>query len=148
MTAKYSNTFEIIFQKKFWPHIDGTGGFFVAKIRKTASLNSEKALENTDEMTEKEWKKSEIKSQSNHNKELKLFRGNISPWKTETDVELYEHAGKILAVRNTDTGERIRDRVFLMRYGEQIGIVDHGKFISGNRAWRHLDTSETERYIL
>ncbi len=148
MSAKYSNAFEIIFQKKFWPHIDGTGGFFVAKIRKTASLNSEKTLENTAEMTEKEWKKSEIKSQINYNKELKLFRGNISPWKTESDVELYEHAGKILAVRNTDTGERIRDRVFLMRYGELIGIVDHGKFISGNRAWRHLDTSETERYIL
>lgn len=35
-----------------------------------------------------------------------------------------------------------------MRYGEQIGVVDHGKFSPGNRAWRYLDTSETERYTL
>lgn len=38
MTEKYGDAFEIIFQKKFWPHIDGTGGFFVAKIRKLRSL--------------------------------------------------------------------------------------------------------------
>jgi 16S rRNA C967 or C1407 C5-methylase (RsmB/RsmF family) len=38
MYEKYGNSFEIIFQKKFWPHIDGTGGFFVAKIRKLGSL--------------------------------------------------------------------------------------------------------------
>ena len=33
-----------------------------------------------------------------------------------------------------------------MRYGEQIGTIDHGRFLSGNRAWRYLDMSETERY--
>ena len=38
------------------------------------------------------------------------------------------------------------DDVFLMRYGEQIGVVDHGRFSTGNRAWRYLDTSETEQY--
>lgn len=38
MRVKYGDAFEIIFQKKFWPHIDGTGGFFVAKIRKLQSL--------------------------------------------------------------------------------------------------------------
>lgn len=35
-----------------------------------------------------------------------------------------------------------------MRYGEQIGIIDHGRFSTGNRAWRYLDTSETEQYII
>lgn len=38
MYEKYGDAFEIIFEKKFWPHIDGTGGFFVAKIRKNISL--------------------------------------------------------------------------------------------------------------
>ncbi len=28
--------FEITFQKRFWPHVEEAGGFFVAKIRKTA----------------------------------------------------------------------------------------------------------------
>ena len=38
MQDKYGESFEILFQKKFWPHIDKTGGFFVAKIRKIQSL--------------------------------------------------------------------------------------------------------------
>ncbi len=33
-----------------------------------------------------------------------------------------------------------------MRYGEQIGTIDHGRFSVGNRAWRYLDTSKTEQY--
>lgn len=36
---KYPDTFEVIFEKHFWPHIDHTGGFFVAKIRKYASID-------------------------------------------------------------------------------------------------------------
>ncbi|NRH21087.1 RsmB/NOP family class I SAM-dependent RNA methyltransferase [Candidatus Gracilibacteria bacterium] len=148
MREKYGNAFEIIFQKKFWPHIDKTGGFFVAKIRKISSLNAPLINENIEEKTEKEWRKSEIKNQNKNNKELKLFRGNISPWNTQDGITLYEHEGKILAIRNSDTGDRIRDTVFLMRYGEQIGTIEHGKFISGNRAWRYLDTSKTELYII
>jgi hypothetical protein len=35
-----------------------------------------------------------------------------------------------------------------MRYGEQIGVVDHGKFIVGHRAWRYLDISTTQRFSL
>ncbi len=83
-----------------------------------------------------------------HNKELRLFRGNISPWSSQTGVTLYEHEGKVLAVRNDETGEQIRDRVFLMRYGEQIGVVDHGRFIVSNRAWRYLDMTSTLRYTI
>ncbi|MFZ2255961.1 MAG: hypothetical protein WAW59_01935 [Patescibacteria group bacterium] len=41
MYEKYGNSFEILFQKKFWPHIDGTGGFFITKIRKTQSLEQQ-----------------------------------------------------------------------------------------------------------
>ena len=33
-----------------------------------------------------------------------------------------------------------------MRYGEQIGFIDHGKFILNNRAWKYLDTSNIEIY--
>lgn len=41
MKNKYGENFEITFQKHFWPHIDGTGGFFVAKIVKKISFKSE-----------------------------------------------------------------------------------------------------------
>ncbi len=100
MQSKYGESFEIIFQKKFWPHIDRTGGFFVAKIKKIKSLN--KKSEDTEEISEKEWKKSKIKKQSNSNKELRIYRGNISPWNIQKDISLYEHTNKILAIRNAD----------------------------------------------
>lgn len=129
MYEKYENSFEILFQKKFWPHIDGTWGFFVAKIRKLSSL------------PHIEWSK-EIISQSN--KELKVFRGNTAPWNIQESIRLYEHEGKILAVKNGDAIEWTEDNIYLMRFGEQIGHIDHGKFISNNRAWKYLDTQETE----
>lgn len=102
MREKYGNAFEVIFEKKFWPHIDGTGGFYVAKIRKLASLDSQKNAVNIEEMTEKEWKKSQVQSQVHNNTELRVFRGNISPWKISSDIVLYEHAGKILAIQNSE----------------------------------------------
>ncbi len=143
MQIKYEGTFEIIFQKKFWPHIDKTGGFFVSKIRKLSSLEKKNKKE-----TWSEWGKVETKNPSNYNKELRLYRGNISPWKIQDNVVLYEHSNKILAVKNTDIWDKIRDQVFLMRYGEQIGVVDHGKFTVGHRAWRYLDISTTPRFSL
>ena len=152
MYEKYGNAFEIVFQKKFWPHIDGTGGFFVAKIRKLKSLSDSSswgsAAQDPSEIGEKAWKKSEPKFQITNNKELRLFRGNVSPWSAQSGVTLYEHENKILAVRNNETGEQIRDSVFLMRYGEQIGVVDHGRFVVSNRAWRYLDESNTPRYTI
>ncbi len=148
MSGKYGNAFEIIFQKKFWPHIDGTGGFFVAKIKKLQSLWNMKEHTENNEIGEKWWKKSEQKSQTHHNKELKLFRGNIAPWQSQETVSLYEHEGKILAVRNDETGVRIKDSVFLMRYGEQVGVVDHGRFMASNRAWRYLNMTDTATYVI
>ena len=79
---------------------------------------------------------------------MKLWRGNISPWQTQAGVTLYEHEGKILAVQNDETGTQIRDKVFLMRYGEQIGVVDHGRFMVSNRAWRYLDMNTTHHYAI
>jgi hypothetical protein len=97
---------------------------------------------------EKSWKKSEAKVQISNNKELRPFRGNISPWKVQDHIALYEHENKILAVVGDDIGSQIRDHIFLMRYGEQIGVVDHGKFVVSHRAWKYLDIGTTPIYIL
>jgi len=140
MKNKYPGAFEIIFEKKFWPHIDKTGGFFVAKIRKIASIKKERE--------ESEWKTPETKKHQNSNNELRPYRGNISPWALQDDIVLYEHEWKVLAIKNNDIGQTIRDQVFLMRYGEQIGIVDHGRFIASNRAWKYLNISDTPIYTI
>lgn len=35
-----------MYQKHFWPHIDHTGGFFVAKIRKLEHIDIEESTRN------------------------------------------------------------------------------------------------------
>lgn len=150
MYEKYGISFEVIFQKRFWPHIEWTGGFFVAKIKKLQSLSALSSWSTTaqdpSEKSGNEWKQTPSKFQITNNKELRIFRGNISPWKIQSGISLYEHESKILAVKNDDIGIQIRDQVFLMRYGEQIGVLKHGKFVANNRAWRYIDTYYTPVY--
>ncbi len=59
-TSAFPGTFEVVFQKKFWPHLEGAGGFFVAKIKKTASAPDNGKVfratgnENVSKMSERE----------------------------------------------------------------------------------------------
>lgn len=46
LREKFNNNIEIFYEKRFWPHIDNTGGFFIAKIRKIGSIASESEKKN------------------------------------------------------------------------------------------------------
>jgi 16S rRNA C967 or C1407 C5-methylase (RsmB/RsmF family) len=127
MYEKYGDSFEILFQKKFWPHIDGTGGFFITKIRKTKSLEKE----------DKGWLR------GGKNDKLKVFRGDTYPWKTQDGVRLYEHDKKILAVKNPPSG---LDDIYLMRFWEQIGGIENWRFEPSIWSSRYLDTTGVEGY--
>ncbi len=127
MYEKYGDVFEILFQKKFWPHIDGTGGFFITKIRKTRSL------EKDEKNTLRWWK----------NDKLKIFRWDTYPWRVSGWVRLYEHDKKILAVKNPPSDI---DNIYFMRFGEQVGTIDNGRFEPSIWSSRYLDTSWVERY--
>ena len=129
MYEKYGDVFEILFQKKFWPHIDGTGGFFITKIRKTRSL------EKDEKNTLRWWK----------NDKLKAFRWDTYPWRVSGWVRLYEHDKKILAVKNPPSDI---DNIYFMRFGEQVGTIDNGRFEPSIWSSRYLDTSWVERYLM
>lgn len=36
--SRYPESFEVLFEKRFWPHEEASGGFFVCKIRKNSPL--------------------------------------------------------------------------------------------------------------
>lgn len=40
---RYPDSFEILFEKRFWPHEELSGGFFVCKIRKNKEIQNKKA---------------------------------------------------------------------------------------------------------
>jgi 16S rRNA C967 or C1407 C5-methylase (RsmB/RsmF family)/NOL1/NOP2/fmu family ribosome biogenesis protein len=129
MYEKYGHAFEILFQKKFWPHIDGTGGFFITKIRKTRSLPTE----------------GDGEKRGGTNEKLKVYRGNISPWKLKEWYKLYEHDKKILAVKST--WHALED-IYFMRYGEQIGTIENGRFEANTLSYRFLDVEWVPHHIL
>ncbi len=109
--SKYPETFEILFQKKFWPHIDKTGGFFITKIRKKKSIDSKKEREET-----------------NTNLEIKKVRCHISDWKEKDWITLYEHENKILAVKWSEIVSELQKKVFFMRFWEKVWYIREWKF--------------------
>ncbi len=124
---EYSWSLEILYQKKFWPHKDKTGGFFITKIKKVKTL--EKTREKSPRLFE-------------NNKKIHLFRGTLTPWKIKSDITLYEHEGKILAVKNAEIAKDLQEKVFFMKYGEFIGSIEHGTFSPHVWAYKNLELWE------
>lgn len=127
MRERYGQSFKVTYEKKFWPHIDGTGGFFVAKIRKIAALEGENR-------GERRW---------TWNEKLIKYRWSLSTWDIQEDIKLYEHDKKILAVKNPPSG---LDDIYLMRFWEQIGSIENWRFEPSMWSSRYLDTTGVERY--
>lgn len=131
MRSKYPQVFEVVFEKKFWPHIDGTGWFFVAKIRKIASISTEK----------NQW------IFHNSNEWLHKYTGNIWSWKSMKNHTLYEYDKKILSVKNAQIAESLRQKIYPMRWGEILGDTIIWDFRPYHQAFRLLENT-VPRYEL
>ena len=132
IAEKYGEKIEIIYEKKFWPHIDKTGGFFMAKILKKESFEHE---ENTPKI-------------QNYNDEIKKFSRKLGEWKMRENRELFTHRDKILSVKNAEIIAPFLEKMYFMRLGETIGFNENGQFTPNARAYRDLDISEIPKIIL
>ena len=128
---KYPDSFEVIFQKHFWPHIDHTWGFFVAKIRKISSV-------------ERQEKDRTISI----NEAIKTYKWHLQGNEISSHIALYEHSGKILAVKSHRELENLRKKYYFMRFGEKIASVEDGVVLFDSFAHRYIDTDSIERYEL
>ncbi len=132
ISEKYADAIEIIFEKKFWPHIDQTGGFFMAKIIKKKSLENEKNSEKI----------------QNYNDEIKTFHRSLGDWKTRENISLFTHRDKILAVKNAELIKPFLDKIYFMRLGETIGFFENNHFSPNARAYRDLHTENIAKIAL
>lgn len=162
MMKKYGESIEITFQKKFWPHIDKTGGFFVTKIKKLCPISYHSkdvhplaknwkypwVEESVLLDSWKSYKKNQFGVHKSSNTELKRFHGKLGNWETKEWITLYEHEGKVLAVRSASIGEKIREDIFAMRWWEVIGYMEHGKFLPNAWAFRFLETNHLENHVI
>ncbi len=126
---KYPNSFEITYQKHFWPHIDHTGWFFVAKLRKIASIYVEE------------------KPRAIHiNEEIKTYKWHLHSASIRDGIVLYEHSGKILALKKQKELENLRKQFYFMRFWEKIASIEGWSITLDPFAHRYITLHSTERY--
>lgn len=130
---RYPWCLKIVYQKRFWPHIDGTGGFFVTKLEKTAPM----------------MKKGGKQGRKDHiNEEIKLLSDKQVKNVMRDGYIAYEHEGKILALSDHKDLEYIRKQYYFMRFGETIGKKDRDGIHYDLFAHRVLDLSSLPHYTL
>lgn len=63
-------------------------------------------------------------------------------------IILYEHTGKILAVKKHKELENLKKQYYFMRFGEKIGQNDNGTILFDAFAHRYIETDSILRYQL
>lgn len=118
---KYGDAVSVEYEKKFWPHIDKTGGFFMAKIIKHKAIGSPSdTIKNT-------------------NTDIVPYKKRIPGWQlTSPDITLFVHQNKLLACKNAHLAGPLLSGAYLMRFGEHIGYIDKHSFTPTARTWRYL----------
>ncbi|MDQ1343831.1 MAG: rRNA (cytosine1407-C5)-methyltransferase, partial [Patescibacteria group bacterium] len=146
-------TFEVAFQKRFWPHAEGAGGFFVAKIRKIRA----------DGGSGKEFRISpnaELACMSE--RDVLRVRESLSElgtadFGTETH-DFYRYRNDVLAVRKVSGIRELAGTCYFLKFGERIGRFDEGRFepnwiLGKNRGLSRVpklvlqDEAELHRYL-
>lgn len=128
---------EILFQKKWWPHIDGTGGFFVTKIRKIAPILL---------------KKSSLPSKGNIEIQKMKHTENL-PHRDRSGrtVRYYTFRDKILSTIDHPSIDTLRQDYFFMRLGEEVGRMNPEIELlsfAGRNLDLHLEVVEIEDELL
>ena len=138
MMRKFPWCFEITFQKRYWPHIDGTGWFFVSKIRKLLSVEGKK-----------------LKIQKSINEEIiplsKHEQSLVFDFFHSSDIQeyvFYKFKHKLLAVRLSESLELVRNNFYCMRFGEEVGNIEEGKIVWTHYAGKTLVSSKVPSMIL
>lgn len=117
---KYPESFRVTYSKRFWPHVEKSGWFFVAKIEKLKSVETNfKKREAKNNKEIKKIDKASLEALSRFQKKYEL-----DLW----DSELYVYKSDILAIkRNPDFWELIND-LYLTRLGQRIGNIVNWEF--------------------
>ncbi len=68
--------------------------------------------------------------------------------KLQEGITLYEHTGKILAVKKHKELENLKKTYYFMRFGEKIAQNENGTILFDPFAERYIDTQDMPRYEL
>ncbi|MDP2103788.1 MAG: hypothetical protein Q8K26_02605 [Candidatus Gracilibacteria bacterium] len=138
---RYPESFEILFEKRFWPHEELSGGFFVCKIRK----NTEIAPDEKNTKNHQLQKNEEI---TPINKESERILTKFTE-KVGLDLEdylLFQFKKDILAIRKNQDFRPLLQELFFVRLGQKIGRIEDSTFTPDNRLGRDFKLTKTPVY--
>ncbi|MDD2515864.1 MAG: hypothetical protein PHF46_01625 [Candidatus Gracilibacteria bacterium] len=143
--SKHPNCFEIMFEKRFWPHIDNTGGFFVCKIKKLKSINYKiKDKEITYNTYIKPLNKKENEILSNFCRDYGLDL---------KDYILYIFKQEVLAIKNVGNADmhslqiqNLIKKFYLIKLGKKIGRIEGDKFVPNFYLGRDFELKLAPKY--
>ncbi|MDD2487364.1 MAG: hypothetical protein PHS92_03270 [Candidatus Gracilibacteria bacterium] len=135
---KYPGSFEISFEKRFWPHIDNTGGFFVCRIKKLSSIDYRFS-------PKFELCNEDIKELSNNDRRI------IEKFSKEKGLDLENHSllnykGEILAMKSGNSYKEIQKRLYFIRLGKKIGKIEKGEFTPNYYLGRDFELAKVQKY--
>ena len=136
-------TFEIVFQKKFWPHAEGAGGFFVAKLKKIAPVRD----------SGKEFRtspNSELVRMSDRDGDRvrETLRSMGTGDFSEGTHALYRYKNDVLAVRKVDGVRELAETCYFLKFGERIGRFEEGKFEPNWIFGKNRDLKNVQKLVL
>lgn len=123
--------------KRNWPHLEFTGWFFVAKIKKTKSLRNDEVEEKNNKWDNK---KEDIKyvrqniekiSNTDKNKILDFFKSNFSF--DLSSYNLYDYKWEIHLINSSL--EEIWEKIFLYKIWVKIWEIKDWKFVPNFYGW-------------
>ncbi|MFZ4461607.1 MAG: hypothetical protein ACOYN2_03595 [Patescibacteria group bacterium] len=141
---KFGDAIEVVFAKRFWPHIETAGGFFVAKIRKIRSTNTENSRPTL---------------QSNDALERLLGRDEIMVRTTLESMgataiiqnslaRFYRYKNDVLLVTSPAEIDDIFDALYCIRFGMRIGRIEDGSFVPGHFLGANFELTSLPRLDL
>ncbi|MCK9272220.1 RsmB/NOP family class I SAM-dependent RNA methyltransferase [Candidatus Gracilibacteria bacterium] len=137
---KYPESFRVVFQKRFWPHIDETGGFFVCKIVKLKSIdykiNEKPELSNT-----------EIKNLTLNEKKILDKFCDISGLDL-SGFEIFKYIDEVLILKKSEAINKIKDRLYFIKFGQKIGKIEKGNFTPNYYIGRDFELPKIRSYII
>jgi len=137
---KYPESFRIVFQKRFWPHIDETGWFFVCKIKKLKSIDYKTKLK-------PELSNTEIKNLTLNEKKI-LDKFSETSGLDLSGFEIFKYKEEVLIIRKTSAINKIRDRLYFIKFWQKIGKIEKWSFTPNYYIWRDFNLPKIPVYII
>lgn len=139
--SRYPESFEILFEKRFWPHEEASGGFFVCKIRKNIEVVRE-----TENTKVRPIKTNEEITPLTKDHERILSRFTETVGLDLSDHHIYEFKRDILAIRKNSAARALLQNLFAVRVGQKIGRIEEGVFTPDNRIGRDFNLTKAPVY--